>query len=224
MTAMFTMPRMGETMETGRIVAWLKRPGDRFKRGEVLVEIETDKTTVEMPALDDGRLIEILAQAGEEIAVGAPLGRYEADDSHAQAGPPVISKAATPHLQVLTLPRMGETMEQGRIVAWLKQPGQAFKRGEVIVEIETDKTTVEVPALDDGCLVEIVAESGDEVTVGEPIGRYERLDSAAAPVSSAQAPAIRPDTTSAGPAPQSSTDRPADQAPATRPRATPLAR
>ncbi len=60
----------------------------------------------------------------------------------------------------LTLPRMGETMEEGRVVAWLKQPGQTFARGDVIVEIETDKTTVEVPALDDGRLVDIVAQPG----------------------------------------------------------------
>lgn len=72
-----TMPRMGETMETGRIAAWLKRPGDSFERGEIILEIETDKTTVEVPALDDGRLSEILAQEGAEVAVGEPIGRYE---------------------------------------------------------------------------------------------------------------------------------------------------
>src|SRR5688572_29154418 len=48
------LPRLGETMEEGRIVAWLKQPGDRFKRGEILLEVETDKTVVEVPALQDG--------------------------------------------------------------------------------------------------------------------------------------------------------------------------
>ena len=78
MSALLTMPRMGETMETGRIAAWLKKPGDRFERGETLLEIETDKVTVEMPALDSGRLVEILAPEGAEVAVGAPLGRIGA--------------------------------------------------------------------------------------------------------------------------------------------------
>ncbi|HNB27694.1 MAG TPA: acetoin dehydrogenase dihydrolipoyllysine-residue acetyltransferase subunit, partial [Alphaproteobacteria bacterium] len=40
------LPRLGETMEEGRIVGWLKQPGDRFKRGEILLEVETDKTVV----------------------------------------------------------------------------------------------------------------------------------------------------------------------------------
>ena len=55
------LPRLGETMEEGRIVAWLKQPGDKFRRGEILLEVETDKTVVEVPALQDGTMIEHLA-------------------------------------------------------------------------------------------------------------------------------------------------------------------
>jgi pimeloyl-ACP methyl ester carboxylesterase len=80
MSALITMPRMGETMESGRVTAWLKKPGDTFQRGETIAEIETDKVTVEMPALDSGRLTEILAPEGAEVAVGEPLGRYESAD------------------------------------------------------------------------------------------------------------------------------------------------
>lgn len=77
MIAELTLPRLGETMETGRVVAWLKQPGDRFRRGETLVEIETDKTIVEMPALADGVLAEIVIEAGQDADVGAVLCRYE---------------------------------------------------------------------------------------------------------------------------------------------------
>ncbi len=69
----FALPRLGETMEEGRIVAWLKRPGESFRRGDILVEIETDKTVVELPALDDGTLDEIVAHEGETVSVGSPL-------------------------------------------------------------------------------------------------------------------------------------------------------
>ena len=85
-----TLPRLGETMEAGRVVGWLKAPGDAFRRGETLAEIETDKVTVEMPALTDGRLIEILAGDGSQIAVGAPLARIEV------AGEAVPSPAPIP--------------------------------------------------------------------------------------------------------------------------------
>ncbi|MGI4798574.1 MAG: acetoin dehydrogenase dihydrolipoyllysine-residue acetyltransferase subunit [Janthinobacterium lividum] len=72
-----TLPRLGETMETGRVAGWLKRPGESFRRGETLVEIESDKTVVEMPALANGVLTEIVVEAGQDADVGAVLCRYE---------------------------------------------------------------------------------------------------------------------------------------------------
>ncbi|MGO4727579.1 MULTISPECIES: acetoin dehydrogenase dihydrolipoyllysine-residue acetyltransferase subunit [unclassified Inquilinus] len=77
MSALLTLPRLGETMEEGVVVAWLKQPGDRYRRGEVLLEVETDKTVVEVPALSDGTLLEILVEAGTRLPVGAPIARVE---------------------------------------------------------------------------------------------------------------------------------------------------
>ncbi len=92
MIAEFTLPRLGETMETGRVSVWLKRPGERFRRGETLVEIESDKTVVEMPALADGILAEIVVEAGEDADVGAVLCRYE--DGRGAAAPETIQEPA----------------------------------------------------------------------------------------------------------------------------------
>lgn len=72
-----TLPRLGETMDAGTITAWLKAPGDPFKRGEVILEVETDKTVVEVPALQDGVLVEILEGAESAVAVDAPIARIE---------------------------------------------------------------------------------------------------------------------------------------------------
>ncbi len=90
MIAELTLPRLGETMETGRVAAWLKQPGDSFKRGETLVEIESDKTVVEMPALADGVLREIVVEAGQDADVGAVLCRYE-DGKGENAAPKGVS-------------------------------------------------------------------------------------------------------------------------------------
>jgi len=90
--AELTLPRLGETMETGRVSAWLKQPGESFKRGETLVEIESDKTVVEMPALADGVLFEIVVEAGQDADVGAVLCRYE--DGRAVAA--VVAPEAKP--------------------------------------------------------------------------------------------------------------------------------
>jgi pyruvate dehydrogenase E2 component (dihydrolipoamide acetyltransferase) len=68
-----TLPRMGETMNEGTIVAWLKQPGEHFRRGETLLEVESDKTNVEIPALEDGEMVLHLALPEEKVAVDHPI-------------------------------------------------------------------------------------------------------------------------------------------------------
>jgi pyruvate dehydrogenase E2 component (dihydrolipoamide acetyltransferase) len=93
------MPRLGETMDSGRIARWLKKPGDSFVRGETIVEIETDKTLVEYPALASGKLVEVLVEDGGEAAVGTPIARIEIEGRDAaiqvkDEEPPALVQAA----------------------------------------------------------------------------------------------------------------------------------
>jgi pimeloyl-ACP methyl ester carboxylesterase len=80
-TRLLTMPRLGETMEEGTIVGWLIRPGETFRRGAPMLEVETDKTVVEYPALGDGVLEEILVKEGDRVSVGAPIARVTVSGS-----------------------------------------------------------------------------------------------------------------------------------------------
>ena len=73
----------------------------------------------------------------------------------------------------IEMPALGYDMEQARVSGWLKQVGDEITRGDILAEIETEKTTVEVEALASGKLVEIVHDSGAEVPVGETIGFLE---------------------------------------------------
>jgi len=74
-----TLPRLGETMEEGRVSAWTVEVGAAFARGDTLLEVETDKTVVEVPALAAGRLLERLAAPGDMVAVGGPVAVVEAE-------------------------------------------------------------------------------------------------------------------------------------------------
>lgn len=102
------LPRLGETMDEGVVVAWRKKPGEAFKRGEVIAEIESDKTVVEMPALQDGRLEKIIAPAGTKLAVGAPLalisGQAGKGSKPAKAAKPAAAKPARRRLAVAKQP------------------------------------------------------------------------------------------------------------------------
>jgi pyruvate dehydrogenase E2 component (dihydrolipoamide acetyltransferase) len=77
-------------------------------------------------------------------------------------------------MSFLELPRMGETMEEGEVVAWVKKAGDSVKRGETVAEIQTDKIVAEMPALEDFVLEEILAAEGTIVKVGQPLARIRR--------------------------------------------------
>ena len=69
------------------------------------------------------------------------------------------------------MPRLSDSMEEGTILRWLKSVGDEVKRGDELVEIETDKANMTYEATDEGALVEIVADEGDTLPIGEVIAR-----------------------------------------------------
>ena len=68
------MPKLSEAMESGKIIKWLKKEGDRIQAGDILAEVETDKADVEMEAFGAGVLRKILSPAGSTVPVGSLIG------------------------------------------------------------------------------------------------------------------------------------------------------
>ncbi len=85
MTSEITMPKLSDTMEEGKILHWLKRPGDRVRRGEALAEVETDKADMVLEAFEDGILKEIRLKEGETAPVGAVIAILAAEGEELQA-------------------------------------------------------------------------------------------------------------------------------------------
>jgi pyruvate/2-oxoglutarate dehydrogenase complex dihydrolipoamide acyltransferase (E2) component len=75
---------------------------------------------------------------------------------------------------VLKLPRISMNMEEGTITAWRCKVGESFQEGNVLYEIETEKSTLEVEAPCAGSLLEVIAEEGADVEVGAPVCRIEQ--------------------------------------------------
>jgi len=73
------MPRLGEAMTEGRVSAWMIGPGEDFADGDVLIEVETDKTLVDAPAPAAGRMLKHLAREGSDVPVGAPIAIIEVE-------------------------------------------------------------------------------------------------------------------------------------------------
>src|SRR3954453_21938905 len=84
------MPALSPTMEEGKLAKWLKKEGDPVKPGDVIAEIETDKATMEVEAIDEGVLAKILVPDGtENVAVNTPIAVLsgEGEDASAAAKP-----------------------------------------------------------------------------------------------------------------------------------------
>ena len=79
------MPRLSDTMEEGSVATWHKHPGDHVNVGDVLVEIETDKATMEYEAYEAGTLTEILVPEGEVVAIGTPIALLDSGVATARA-------------------------------------------------------------------------------------------------------------------------------------------
>ncbi|MGH6620258.1 MAG: biotin/lipoyl-containing protein, partial [Alphaproteobacteria bacterium] len=89
MTVQITVPALGESVTEATVAKWLKKVGDAVEVDEPVVELETDKVSLEVPSPSAGVLSEILVEDGTDVAVGAVLGRVD----EAAAAKPAKAKA-----------------------------------------------------------------------------------------------------------------------------------
>ena len=201
-------PALGESVTEATIAKWTKKVGDAVKKDELLVELETDKVSLEVVSPADGTLGEIKAGEGDTVVPGTVLGVVSEGASAAAA--PAASKAAAPKADAkaakaapaasaaidINVPTMGESVAEGSMGKWLKANGDTVKKDELLVEIETDKVAVEVSAPADGVLT-IAADEGAAVTPGQKIGSISASGAASAPAAAAPAAAAPANTGSA---------------------------
>ena len=91
------MPALSPTMEQGKLAKWLKKEGDKVKSGDILAEIETDKATMEVEAIDEGILVKILIADGtENVAVNTPIAVIAAEGEDAGVAAPAPAAAPVP--------------------------------------------------------------------------------------------------------------------------------
>jgi pyruvate dehydrogenase E2 component (dihydrolipoamide acetyltransferase) len=93
----FLMPKLGADMTEGRVVEWLKKPGEPIARGEVVLVIETDKANVEVESWTTGKLEKILVEPGDDwLPVGTPLAVIAGEGAAAAPPPPAVAAPAPP--------------------------------------------------------------------------------------------------------------------------------
>ncbi|MGJ8529217.1 2-oxoglutarate dehydrogenase complex dihydrolipoyllysine-residue succinyltransferase [Maritalea sp.] len=198
------VPTLGESVVEATIGQWFKKVGDVVEADEPVVELETDKVTIEVPAPSGGILEAISFSEGETVEVGALIGAIAA------SGDPVAPKADDHDEQEtseaamasedkndaapidILVPAAGESVVEADVGEWFKKVGDKVAADEAIVELETDKAAMDVPSPVSGTLIEIVANSGDTVEVGAVLARVQPGEGGAASVAaSTPAPATQ---------------------------------
>src|ERR687887_639700 len=169
-TVQVTMPQMGDSVSEGTVLEWHKHEGDHVSEDETLVEISTDKVDAEVPAPTAGTLVKIHAAEGDTVGVGSILAEIAPGNGTAPSPPPAAEEASGETVEIV-MPAMGESVTEGTILEWAKQPGDEVAADETIVEISTDKVDAEVPAPASGTIAEILAQAGDTVHVGQVLAR-----------------------------------------------------
>ena len=196
------VPTLGESVSEATIAQWFKKPGDAIAADEPLVELETDKVTVEVPAPASGTLEAIVVGEGETVEVGALLGQI-AEGAGAAASAALAAPATAPAAEAapaaaelvdVIAPSAGESVTEAEIGEWSVKVGDVVKIDDTLVEVETDKAAQEVPAPVAGKIVSIAAETGAAIEPGksllcqiDPSGAGAVAAPAAAP-----APAVAP--------------------------------
>ena len=194
MATVVNMPRLSDTMEEGVVAQWLKKVGDKIEEGDILAEIETDKATMEFESFHEGVLLHIGVQEGETSPVDkllAIIGEEGEDISGLLSGEnsseeKVEEKTVTSEeikedtssdnsssgaavipdgVQVITMPRLSDTMTDGTVASWLKKEGDSVEEGDILAEIETDKATMEFECFYEGTILYIGVQEGETAPV-----------------------------------------------------------
>ena len=194
------VPVLGESVTEATIGKWLKQPGEAVKADEPLVELETDKVSMEVPAPADGVLESIVAQEGDTVEVAALLASFTEGASGttptaaaSATAPATVSSAPAEDGKMIDViaPSAGESVTEAEVGTWHVSVGATVAVDDPLVELETDKAAMDVPALEGGTLAEVLAETGTVIKPGDVIARIQvgGAASAAAPVSAPAADA-----------------------------------
>ncbi|MFK5997869.1 MAG: 2-oxoglutarate dehydrogenase complex dihydrolipoyllysine-residue succinyltransferase [Rhodobacterales bacterium] len=188
------VPTLGESVTEATIATWFKKVGDSVAADEMICELETDKVTVEVPSPLAGTLTEIVAPEGSTVGVNALL----ANISEGTAAPaPKPAPEAPPSEEAKTIdimvPTLGESVTEATVGTWAKKVGDSVVADELLVELETDKVSVEVPSPASGIITEILATDGSTVAAGGKLAVISGTASSAAMAPTAAPAAAAPD-------------------------------
>ena len=198
------VPNLGENISESNIIAIHLEKGKEIQKDDIILELETDKATLEIPSPDCGIVKEILVKVGDSIKQGQVVAILEESTSEPAKEDPVKEAEAeipktestetetepteTPETeptetkptdkpekstaekkQPIILKDLGEGIEEANILKIAVKKGDEIKEGTILIELETDKSTIEIPSDFAGKVESIAIKEGDKIKIGQEI-------------------------------------------------------
>ncbi len=202
MTVDFNLPHLGENINSADIIKVHVKEGDKVDVDQILIEIETDKATVEVPSEVAGIVKKVHVKEGTKAQVGKPVITVETEGARAETKKespkpevktetkkesvetkpaieqPLSNQQTTSGIYEFKIPVLGENISSAQITKVLVKPGDKVNVDQIVLEIETDKATVEVPSEVAGVVKEVKVKDGDKVAVGSTAVIFETTSTA----------------------------------------------
>ncbi len=213
------IPQIGEGLQEARVVAFLKQPGDFVKRDEPIYQMETDKAVMDVESPFEGKIVRWIGAIDEVMPIGADIGEMEVGVGVEAIEPNHGLNAAVPvgeTLISLRIPQIGEGLQEARLVATLKNPGDMIRRDEAIYQMETDKAVMDVESPYEGVLVEWLAPVDAVLPIGAEVATLRAVGEVSEAPAAHGAPVAAPVTASASVSAPSGEGRRMDVPPRTR--------
>ena len=196
MTVDFKLPHLGENINSADIIKVLVKVGDKVSIDQTIIEIETDKATVEVPSEISGIVKNIYVKEGQKAKVGEPIISVDVngkenevkevekkvdkkDQNEKSNQPSEENKPSKTNIYEFKIPVLGENISSAQITKILVKPGDSLSIDQIVLEIETDKATIEVPTEVGGVVKEVKVKEGEKVSVGSVAFVIETKDGVA---------------------------------------------
>ncbi|MDO8550499.1 MAG: 2-oxo acid dehydrogenase subunit E2 [Ignavibacteria bacterium] len=202
MSKEFKLPELGENIESADVISVLVKSGDKIEKEQGIIEIETDKATVEVPSSIEGTVSEVLVKQGDKVKVGQVLikvdengkeeeqkketekieekpeekkekAKAEKKDEKKKPSQEKPKPKGEKSIVEMKLPELGENIESASVIAVLVKEGDNIEKDQGVIEIETDKATVEVPSNVRGKVLEVLVKEGAKAKVGDTLIKVE---------------------------------------------------
>ena len=179
MSKIITLPELGDNITGGTIISFNFSKDEMIEIDETLMEIETDKAVIPIPAKEKGMIEEIFVKEGEDININDKILSLKVEEKVVEKSVEKenieVNKDQSFHSSIISLSELGDDIKGGTIISVSVSIGDTIENGDTILEIETEKAVVPFPASFSGKVANIFVKEGEDIEIGAKLVEIQSI-------------------------------------------------